>query len=96
LTLYNLQNSFKPTEAEWTVFPNPNNGIFTVQFPEVNKMGGRYSIIDISGQEVLSGEIINSNITNQIDASSLAKGIYIIRINNSKASFVKKLVICAN
>ena len=70
------------------LFPNPASSVFTIQYPE----GRIYemTIYNIAGESIMNKEIQNS--INQINISSLAKGLYIIKVKTSDGLFVKKLI----
>jgi choice-of-anchor B domain-containing protein len=73
-----------------SVYPNPNNGILTVQQSENIK-----SIIEIfnaTGQLILS--TVSANQTSVIDISALSQGLYIVKISDTsgKVCFVEKLI----
>lgn len=71
----NNKNSLK-------VYPNPNNGKFTIQSLD----GGTYSIVSELGQTVQNIEL-NLNNNNTIKIDSLSNGIYfIIGFNNSQVT----------
>jgi photosystem II stability/assembly factor-like uncharacterized protein len=56
---------------EVNLFPNPNNGYFTLQSKESNSI---YKIYDNLGRELLSGKILNNET--KINFSSFPNGIY--------------------
>lgn len=69
------ENQEKMIEAnEFTIYPNPSNGLITVDFPY--KDGSSYSleIYDQSGRKILSQKNINST-NNVIDLKEFQKGI---------------------
>ncbi len=74
--------------AEINIYPNPNNGVFTLEGAEKNS---NIEISDISGHIVYQMNLSSSK-TN-LDLSYLSKGIYLITIHSSKGTIVKKLVI---
>ncbi|MDA3781482.1 MAG: Ig-like domain-containing protein, partial [Bacteroidales bacterium] len=80
-------NDFK--ELGVKIFPNPNNGKFTVS--SKNKMKN-INIIDISGREILSKKLYNSKDVN-IDLSEFSKGIYLISINVNEKILQAKILV---
>lgn len=72
-----------------TLYPNPTNGTFTIEFTTKEKQS--LQVFDISGQVVLSQSIENGKAT--IDGNHLAAGIYNISIKGSGAFINKKLVV---
>ena len=76
------------------VFPNPSTGLFML---EINAFGHKnldLEIVNIQGAEVYHSII--SNVDNQvqkINLAGLAKGVYILKLNNSEKQIIKKLFI---
>jgi hypothetical protein len=75
-----IENQLNKTK----VYPNPNNGCFTIE-GEVN-----YQLINGLGQTVLSG-ICHDKA--QIDAQGLQQGVYFLRLSDENGSRIEKLVI---
>lgn len=72
-----------------TIYPNPNNGQFTISINEA--VNASINITDIQGKGVLS-KTINSSSEN-INVSSLTKGCYFITIKTGSGQITKKLII---
>lgn len=72
------------------VFPNPTNGIFTVssEFDENVTL----EILDVLGKQVLKTYKLNKGI-NQINASELSKGVYMIKFKIGNVYHSERLVI---
>lgn len=68
------------------VFPNPNNGNFTIEVAEPV----RFELYNSLGQIVLSGACEGKS---QINAQSLNQGVYFLHINGASGNRVEKLVI---
>lgn len=71
----NYQLSFP--KGDVVAFPNPTNGIVSLQFKGQNE-GGKIEIFDIYGKCL--NEIFLSNKNEQIDVSNLQPGVYIFKI----------------
>lgn len=73
--------------SEIRIYPNPTNGIITVQGKEIQTV----EIINISGQ------IINQLRTNTeefiIDMSEQPAGIYIVKIETNKGILAKRIIL---
>lgn len=76
-------------ESVTALYPNPSNGIFTIELTTKEKQ--TLQLFDITGNIVLSETIENGKAG--IDASHLAAGIYNISIKGNNGSVNKKLVI---
>lgn len=69
------------------VYPNPSNGIFTIEGDKINSL----KITNISGQIVLEREVANNKI--EIDLSSQPNGVYFIKLITSEGIGVKKILV---
>ncbi len=76
-------------ESNVAIYPNPTNGLFTIQLESKEKQ--LIQLYDIAGNIVLTQSLENGN--NTIDASYLAAGIYNISIKGNTSLTNKKLVI---
>jgi len=73
--------------SQASVFPNPNNGLFTVNVKSDN---WSYSLFDMSGK-LISMENV-SETTKQIDIQTLETGIYLMKIELGGSSVYKKVI----
>ena len=87
--------SFTPSvsQQKLKIYPNPNNGIFTLEYEK----GSVYQIIDFSGRIVHSGSlesyIHSGNSTKEINTNVLNSGVYILKvIENNGIQTIKFLV----
>lgn len=71
-----------------TVYPNPNNGLFTIDGKNIKNSIGR--IFDVTGK-MISEFHINNNITS-IDLTSQPKGIYFVKIESANRTIRKKII----
>jgi hypothetical protein len=72
------------------IFPNPNNGNFTVTC-NLSNSKNELIIIDIMSRVVYEEILRNTNT--EIDISKLSRGFYLVQIKTEKETFVKKLII---
>ena len=77
-------------KANFSFYPNPTDGIFTVNSGFENP--ATIEIFDVLGKQVLSTFKINRG-ANEIDASELSKGIYMIKFNIDNGYHSERLVI---
>ncbi len=77
------------------LFPNPNQGQFNLEYVATEASLLTLFITDITGKEVYSREIYSNsgNNTLTLNLTSLEKGFYMLKINNSKAQNNKAFVI---
>jgi hypothetical protein len=98
---YLLNMSFQGTgvnDSELTsnlnVFPNPTNGKFTVSISNPEAMDMTIELVSISGQVVYRNEVkATSSYNNEIDATTFAKGVYYLKVNNGKDVKIEKVVV---
>lgn len=77
-------------KANFNFYPNPTDGIFTVNSGFENS--ATLEIYDVLGKQVLKTFKINKG-ANQIDASELSKGIYMIKFKIGDGYHSERLVI---
>lgn len=78
-----------------SVYPNPNNGKFTIEFNSDSKDNYVIRITNAIGQ-VVREEKLNSFVaqySKQIDISSFGKGMYMLSITNSRKETVRKVLV---
>jgi len=72
------------------VFPNPTSGIITIE--NAKKLNLKNAeIYSVSGQK-LQSFIMDKSVKNTIDISSLAKGVYILKVNSDNESSTVKII----
>ncbi len=76
------------------LFPNPNNGTFTVRFTTESKVPTTISVIDVNGKEAYREVIQNFNgrYDNRIDISNQAKGTYFLNIIQGDTVYTEQLI----
>ena len=81
-------------KANFTIYPNPNNGQFTLQFSDASpaQLNSKIEIYNTLGQKMYSTTIKNQ-IPSTIDISNLLKGIYFVRYADKENNFSEKIVI---
>ena len=90
-----IQNSSNSLGVD--IYPNPNNGKFSVRIPL--KYGERASleIYGITGKKILEKEFTHSNNSlsheEEIDLNHVENGIYLIKVNTQAFSTVKRIII---
>ena len=75
-------------EAGLTVYPNPTDGIITIQNSTLLTSNSTFVITNLLGQTVQSGPI--NDVCQQINVSSLPSGIYFVSIGGSTTKFLKQ------
>ncbi|MDV7186449.1 T9SS type A sorting domain-containing protein [Lutibacter sp. TH_r2] len=85
-----VTNSIEDNELSksFNVYPNPANGVLFIksnQFAVSN-----VAIFNVMGQKVLEQQELENN---QLDVSSISKGMYILKVTSDSKSFTKKIII---
>lgn len=78
---------------DFTLFPNPNNGNFNIQFE--SNSGNKIEILvhDIRGRKIFDKKFEQTNIFNEsINLNAIESGVYIITINDGIKKGSKKFV----
>ena len=83
-------NQEKP--FSFSIFPNPNNGQFTLEINGLSKEDFRVELINIIGEIVFKKEIGRTSAM-KFDLSSSENGIYILRLISGSDSIDQRLVI---
>ncbi len=77
-----------------SIYPNPTNGIFTIEMNDVKKDVYSIKITNVLGQEVFeNSEFISGFYKGNIDLSAFQKGVYLIEIKNSTATITERIVV---
>jgi hypothetical protein len=79
-------------KPEVTIYPNPTNGIFNMDFKNEVKS---IRIVDILGKVVYSEKVASKTIeaTKSIDLSNLNNGLYIVSITNDNGTSNYKVIL---
>lgn len=79
-------------ENEFSVFPNPSNGFFTLQIQNTNSTIASYDVVDISGRVVRSAKV---NPQQQIQFTLESSGMYFVNVYDENGNLIstKKLIV---
>lgn len=77
-------------EQVFSIYPNPGNGIFTINLRETNP--DKITVYDMQGSKVYQTEI-NNNSNLNLDLSHLENGLYFISISEKDEVFTQRLII---
>jgi hypothetical protein len=75
------------------LYPNPNNGEFTIHYFLPNGSSGMLEIINFQGQRVYNMHLPHYSYMQDIKLSGIAPGVYAIKISTSDKTIFKKLVV---
>ena len=82
------ENSFAENIS---VYPNPSNGKFTVNFSSISEANIELTVYDVLGKIVYSATLIDK--INTFDLSFLESGIYELVFKSGENSVVKKIIL---
>ena len=76
------------------IYPNPTNGIFTIEMNDVEKDVYTIKITNVLGQKVFTtSQSVNGIYKENIDLSAFQKGVYLIEIKNSTATITERIIV---
>jgi hypothetical protein len=77
------------------IYPNPTNDILNIEISNTCKQGLEIEIFSITGALIYQKEYknINAHFSEQIDLSGYTKGIYLVKVMQADAIYVKKVVV---
>ena len=83
------------TKNSFEIYPNPNNGLLTIEFKDNNSKMNQINIINLTGEIIFTENVKSSNdmYKKLIDLSNTAKGIYFVKVISEFGEVNKKLVI---
>jgi len=82
-----------PAGEQFSIFPNPSNGDFTLAIADGQKLQ-QIEVLNMMGQRVLQIEAGNSAIANyHIDLTGFSKGIYTVQCTFASGTISKKIVL---
>lgn len=80
--------------VNFSVYPNPNNGLFTLKANATTPTTYMLNVRNMVGQTVMSEAInVNGNLTRDMDLTSFEKGVYFVTLENGNERLVKKVVV---
>jgi subtilisin-like proprotein convertase family protein len=79
---------------DFALYPNPNNGSFTISFNQSSSSRVNVEVFDIGGRSIFEKEYNKSgNFTEEIKLVNAKTGIYFVSISDSNTKPVKKIVV---
>ncbi len=87
-----IKSITKNSEDIFKIYPNPNNGNFTLEFDEI-KQNVIIEISDITGKLIYNKNVDFPFKRKELNISNLKNGVYLINIKTNEISFIKRLLI---
>jgi hypothetical protein len=83
------------TSQGYTIFPNPTDGQMLLNLTKPREGAENLALYSASGMLVYRSDISRTSATHSVllDLSGLAKGVYYLRINAYRQTFVRKIVL---
>jgi hypothetical protein len=79
---------------DFALYPNPNNGNFTVKFTSASNNDIKINVHDMRGREVYEKSFSNTGAFNQnINLDKMQAGIYLVSIIDGTKRTVKRIII---
>jgi hypothetical protein len=78
---------------DWSVYPNPNNGLFQLSMNLVEKEDVSIRVINILGQTIFAVEQNTDNLNQIIDIQEFSKGTYFLEIRVKESRVIEKLML---
>ncbi|MDT8413680.1 MAG: T9SS type A sorting domain-containing protein [Vicingaceae bacterium] len=97
MNTYNTATNKKRTtytlaESDFIVYPNPNQGSFTIQY-DVKNEENELTIVNLMGAIVYSSVLTNGESTKTIDVKTLTEGFYFVLIKTAKGALLHQTKI---
>lgn len=84
-----LTNAFSSCQNGIQIFPNPTHSAFTINFP--NKNQNTLILIDLNGKKILEKKLSENTLSETINISHLATGVYQLKIIGKEDCNIKIL-----
>ncbi|WP_130736322.1 reprolysin-like metallopeptidase [Flavobacterium sp. J27] len=79
---------------DFSLYPNPNNGSFTVKFTSESSNNIEIGVYDISGRQVYNKSFSNTGNFNQnINLNNVQSGVYLVSIIDGSQKVVKRIIV---
>tara|TARA_R110002072_G_scaffold7503_2_gene40420 strand:- start:162635 stop:164134 length:1500 start_codon:yes stop_codon:yes gene_type:complete len=83
-------NTLEPVASQFKLYPNPNNGVFNIDFTDAQELV-TVNIIDLLGKQVVKIEYFN---TKKVEVNeNLKAGVYLVEISAANTSETIRIVV---
>jgi subtilisin-like proprotein convertase family protein len=78
---------------DFSLYPNPNNGDFNIQFNSTSNEPISLSVFDIRGRQIYANTYSNNGFFNEnIQLNNLQSGVYLVKVKDGKNEITKKFI----
>jgi len=81
------------SDSDINIYPNPSNGIFTIENIDGFQNLQSIEIVDITGKIITNYQISNNNTQLTINLTKQNSGIYIVKMFNNQKSYNYKVIV---
>jgi hypothetical protein len=79
---------------DFSLYPNPNNGNFTIQFNSNSGNEIKVNVHDMRGREIFNKTYSNNGFFNEeLQLSNVQSGVYLVNVQDGNRKEVKKIVV---
>lgn len=87
-------NTPENTLTDFSIFPNPNNGNFTLQFSNAATSDISVTVFDMRGRKIFENSFNNEGAFNEnIQLSNAQTGIYLVSVTDGVNKIVKRIAV---
>lgn len=80
--------------GDFKIYPNPNNGSFTIEFNSTSSTEIKIIVYDISGRQVFNQSYPNKKLFSEnLQFNNLQSGIYLINVEEDNRTEIRKIII---
>lgn len=87
------RNDFKEEDFQVSLFPNPTKEFININMGSLTETAYQFSLTDINGKVVLEKTIHKPNLIENINITSLVKGVYLATLKAGDKKINKKIMI---
>ncbi len=82
------------TLNNFTLYPNPNKGSFTIQFDSKTNSDIAISVYDLRGRTIMSNKYSNTGLFSQnINLDRVQSGVYMVTVQDGDTKVVKRIIV---
>ncbi|WP_320815990.1 zinc-dependent metalloprotease [Flavobacterium sp.] len=77
-----------------SLYPNPNNGVFNIQFTSTSSNEIKVNVHDMRGREIFNKSFQNNGLFNEsLQLNNVQSGVYLVTVQDGARKEVKKIVV---